>query len=99
MKLTTEQIATIEKQTGALPIPDDNEANTALVEIFGDNTYYADQNGLCVLEPTEVDDGTKNLVEVIQIAEWANDAKDELQPMDPQQTGAILNLVDLPSDE
>jgi len=46
-----------------------------------------------------VDDGIQNLVEVIQIAEWANDAKDELQPIDPQQTGAILSLVDLPADE
>lgn len=99
MKLTPEQIATIEKQTDALPIPEDNEANTALVEIFGDNTYYADQNGLCVLEPTVVDDGTQNLVEVIQIAAWANDTKDELQPIDPQKTGAILSLVDLPADE
>lgn len=98
MKLTTEQITIIETQTGAQPIPEDNEANTALVDIFGDHTYYADQNGLCILEPTEVEDGTQNLVEVIQIAEWANDAKDELQPIDPEQTGAILSLVDLPAE-
>ncbi len=98
MKLTTEQVTAIESQTGALPIPEDNEANTTLVEIFGDHTYYADQNGLCVLEPAEVEDGTPDLAEVIQIAEWASDSKDELQPIDPQQTGAILSLVDVADD-
>jgi len=30
--------------------------------------------------------------EVIQIAEWTTDDKDELQPIEPQRTGAILGL-------
>ena len=32
--------------------------------------------------------------EVIQIAEWTNDSKDELQPIEPQRTGAVLGLED-----
>jgi len=92
MKLSDDQVGTIERQTGAIPIPDDNPASEALTEVFGEHTFYADQNGLHVLEQVVVEDRDGVHAEVIQIAEWTTDDKDELQPIEPQRTGAILGL-------
>lgn len=94
MKLTTEQVGAIERQTGAIPIPDDNPASAALTEVFGTHTFYADQEGLHVLEPVVAEDQDGNQAEVIQIAEWTTDAKDELQPIEPQRSGSVLSLED-----
>ncbi|MBO6949664.1 MAG: hypothetical protein JJ855_16920 [Rhodospirillales bacterium] len=94
MKLTTEQVGAIERQTGAIPIPEDNAANEALTNVFGEHTFYADQNGLHVLEPVNLEEQEGDHAEVIQIAEWTNDSKDELQPIEPQRTGAVLGLED-----
>jgi hypothetical protein len=92
MKLTTDQVGAIERQTGAIPIPDDNPANAALTEVFGEHTFYADQNGLHVLEQVDVTEQDGEHAEVIQIAEWTTDAKDELQPIEPLRTGAVLGI-------
>ena len=94
MKLTTEQVGAIERQTGAIPIPEDNPASTALTEVFGTHTFYADQEGLHVLEQVADEQQDGELAEVIQIAEWTTDAKDELQPIEPQRSGSVLSLED-----
>ena len=94
MKLNAEQVDAIERQTGASPIPEDNPANEALQNVFGDHTFYADQNGLHVLEEVQMDDAEGDHAEVVQIAQWANDEKSELQPIQPQRTGAVLGLQD-----
>ena len=93
MKLNTVQVEAIEAQTGAIPIPHDNPANEALINVFGEHTFYADQNGLHVLETVAVEETTTGEhAEVIQIAEWANDDKSELQPIEPRRTGAVFGL-------
>ena len=93
MKLNTVQVEAVEAQTGAIPIPDDNPANEALINVFGEHTFYADQNGLHVLETVAVEETTNgDHAEVIQIAEWANEDKSELQPIEPRRTGAVFGL-------
>jgi len=92
MKLNSEQVDAIERQTGAMPIPADDPANTALQNAFGEHTFYADQNGLLVLEEITLEETDGDHVAVIQIAQWANDEKTELQPIEPRHTGAVLGL-------
>ncbi|MEX0695595.1 MAG: hypothetical protein WD075_14185 [Rhodospirillales bacterium] len=95
MKLTTEQVGAIERQTGAVPIPDDNPASESLTEVFGTHTFYADQEGLHVLEPVAAaQEQDADQAEVVQIAQWTTDAKDELQPIEPQRSGSVLSLAD-----
>ena len=92
MKLTTEQVGAIERQTGAIPIPEDNPASTALTEVFGTHTFYADQEGLHVLEPVTLDDQDGEFVEVIKIAEWSSKDMNELQSIEPERSGSVLDL-------
>lgn len=92
MKLTAEQVDAVARQTGAQPIPYDNPAQEALQNVFGEHTFYADPNGLHVLEEVEGVETDAAHAEVIQIASWANDQMDELQPIEPKRTGAMLPL-------
>lgn len=101
MKLTTAQVGAIERQTGAQPIPQDNPAQEALENAFGEHTFYADPNGLHVLEQMDAVGSDVPHAEVIQIASWANEQMDELQAIQPRRTGAVLPLehVEEPAEE
>ncbi len=99
MKLSSEQIDVIERQTGAIPIPEDNPANESLTGVFGTHTFYADQDGLHVLEPVTLDGQDGDLVEVIKIAEWSSADKNELQSIEPERSGSVLDLDADPDDE
>lgn len=92
MQLTEEQVDAIERQTGAVPIPADNPASQALQNAFGEHTFYADQNGLHVLEEVALDEAAGDHAEVVQIAEWANEEMSELQPIEPKRSGAVFGL-------
>ena len=98
MKLNAQQVDAIERQTGASPIPEDNPANETLLNAFGEHTFYVDQSGLHVLETVELDDADGDHAAVIQVAQWANEEKNELQPIEPRQTGAVLGLQ-VPDDD
>ncbi len=96
MKLTDDQVAVVEQQTGAIPIPANDQAVTSLTEAFGDHTFYADPNGLHVLEalPEDMEGVTPGTVAIIQIAEWAGEDRNSLAPIEPKALGAVLNLND-----
>jgi len=98
MKLTSEQTDAIERQTGAIPIPEDNPASESLTEVFGAHTFYADQEGLHVLEEVSLEDQEGNFVEVIKIAEWTTDEMNELQSVEPVRSGSVLDLDADPDD-
>ncbi|MDF1793910.1 MAG: hypothetical protein P1U88_18505 [Thalassobaculaceae bacterium] len=97
MKLTTDQTAAVQRQTGADPLPDDNPTMGQLQEIFGEHTFYVAEQGLVVPEPAAeeeveetVEDGS---VEFLLVAIWAGEDKQSLQPIEPQRTGIKLELA------
>jgi len=96
MKLTDDQVAAVERQTGANPIPAEDPAVSQLVEIFGEHTFYADPNGLHVLEalPEDMEGVTPGTVAIIRIAEWAGEERNSLSPIEPKALGSVLNLED-----
>lgn len=93
MRLTTQQIADIERQTGAEPIAEQNPAIDQLKDYFGDHTFYADAEGLKVFEPVEENSETEGqLATVVQIASWADDDKTALVPQRPTVCDVVVEL-------
>ena len=92
MKLTTDQTAAVQRQTGADPLPEDNPTMGQLQEIFGEHTFYVAEQGLVVPEttPEAAEDGS---VEFMLVAVWAGEDKQSLQPIEPQPTGIKLELA------
>ena len=96
MKLTTDQTAAVQRQTGADPLPEDNPTMGQLREIFGEHTFYVAEQGLVVPETTPepaAPEAADDAVEFMLVAVWAGEDKQSLQPIEPQPTGIKLELA------
>ncbi|WP_420562818.1 hypothetical protein [Thalassobaculum sp.] len=97
MKLTTDQTAAVQRQTGADPLPEDNPTMGQLREIFGEHTFYVAEQGLVVPEttpePAAAEASEDGSVEFMLVAVWAGEDKQSLQPIEPQPTGIKLELA------
>lgn len=99
MKLNTTQLAAIKAQTGADPVAEESDAHGTLTEAFGDHTFYVSEVGLLVPEPAaEVPETVETAppeepVELILVAEWADDNRQAMQRIEPKRTGYVLDAA------
>ena len=54
MRLTDALVERTVSQSGAQAIPDTHPAVPQLSELFGDHTFFLDDSGLLIVEPTDV---------------------------------------------
>ena len=97
MKLSTDQIAATRDALGASPLPEDHPAMAQLQQVFGEHTFYVDQNGLLVfVDPAqaELPESELELPEgdprLVMIAAWTDENKQALGPVQPIDTGVTL---------
>ena len=93
MKLTDAQIAAVEAQTGSKAVPADDEAAISLSGDFGDHTFYLDPNGLYVFERGEKPDFDGEFAVLVQIAEWTDETRTALHPIEPDIRPVTINLA------
>ena len=89
MKLTQAQAETAKETLGADPIPADHPVAQQLEQTFGEHSFYLDNNGLLVFEPTEEDPEKAGL---FLIAAWTDENRKELGGIQPQPTNIVLDL-------
>ena len=89
MKLNDAQAEKIKSQFGAEPLPADEPAVGQLTEAFGDHTFYLDANGLIIFEPVE---DQADSARAVLVAIWADDKKEQLAGVEPQQTDTIVDF-------
>ncbi len=96
MKLNAQQLATIERQTNARPIAEDSPELPQLVETFGDHSFYLSEQGLLILiEMTEDMEGAEpGTAALVIVAEWTNDQRENLSPIQPRPLGPVFKLDD-----
>ena len=94
MILTDTQIAAVEQQTGAIPVPAEDPSATQLQDAFGAHTFYADPNGLHVIEalPEDMEGVEAGMAAIVQVAEWQDEEKSSLVAIEPRALGAVVNL-------
>ena len=95
MKLTEKQIDAVRKQLNVEPVEDKHPVQKELEKAFRLHTFYADPNGLHIIEkaePAGVDPGQGEFGIIMQIATWEGDSQESLQSIDPRQVGDILPL-------
>jgi hypothetical protein len=63
-----------------------------LERLFGDHTYFLDGNGLNIVEPVEPEqaDGLHGVV--VNLASWADEKAQSLQPHKPEATDMVVDL-------
>ncbi|WP_025033240.1 hypothetical protein [Bradyrhizobium sp. DOA9] len=89
MKLTSEQVKQTVNQLGAQVLPDEHPAMPQLNSMFGEHTFFVDEMGLKVLEPT-ASPGSDQSGEVVSLADWGDSDLTRLMAHEPEPTGVIV---------
>jgi hypothetical protein len=92
MKLSSTQLKQTLSQLDAEVLPDDHPAVTQLSNLFGDHTFFLDDSGLKVLEPTGVPETEAQTGEVVSLADWSDATLTSLRPHEPELTGVVIVL-------
>jgi hypothetical protein len=61
--------------------------------LFGDHTFFVDQSGLKVLEPTEPLEAEAQTGSVVSLADWNDKTFNSLTPHEPEPTGEVVVLM------
>jgi hypothetical protein len=95
MKLSSALVERTLRQFEAQAIPDDHPVAAQLMEVFGDHTFFIDDNGLNIVEPAEpLQDGDR-MLRVVNIANWSDANHTSLAPHEPEPTDAIIEVGSL----
>jgi hypothetical protein len=90
MKLTTEQVKQTVNQLGAQVLPDEHPSMPQLNSMFGEHTFFVDETGLKVLEPTPSLAAERQTGEVVSLADWSDADLTRLMAHEPEPTGVIV---------
>jgi hypothetical protein len=88
MKLSDRGVDRTLDQFDAEPLPENHPALPQLTEVFGEHTFFLDDSGLVILEPTNGRDETG---QVVKLASW-NPDHTSLKPHEPERTDVMIEL-------
>jgi hypothetical protein len=92
MRLNDMQVKQTLSQIDAQVLPDSHPVAAQLSDMFGDHTFFLDQSGLKVLEPTDTATTIATEIpagEVVSLADWSDPT---LTPHPPEMTGTIIQF-------
>jgi hypothetical protein len=93
MKLTAEQIDGVTSQFEAQAVPQDNRMIAELNNIFGEHTFFLDNNGLHIVEKlAEPEEAGAPIVRVVKLASWTDPDHRTLAAHPPEPTNLVINL-------
>jgi hypothetical protein len=90
MRLNETQVKQTLSQMQAEVLPDSHPATAQLTDLFGDHTFFLDQNGLKVLEPAEASASDIQSSQVISLADWSDATLTSLKPHAPEPTDTVI---------
>jgi hypothetical protein len=90
MRLDADMVERALDQFGAEALPDNHPAIPKLNEVFGDNTYFLDDEGLHIIEPAE---GTADhlIGDVLTVGRWEA-GRSGLTLQEPEAADITVNL-------
>jgi hypothetical protein len=93
MKLTSEQIHGVTSQFEAQQVPQDSRMITELNRLFGEHTFFLDNNGLHIVEElAEPEAADVPIVRVVKVASWTDPDHKTLAAHAPEPTDVVINL-------
>ena len=90
MRLNETQLKQTLNQMQAEVLPDSHPVTAQLTDLFGDHTFFLDQNGLKVLEPAETSASDVQTSQVVSLADWSDATLTSLKPHAPEPTGTVV---------
>lgn len=92
MKLTPAHIEHVRTQLDLNPMGEDHEAYPALVNRFGDHSFFLNADGLHIVEPNVTGHGEDRTGALVTLAGWADETRTQLKPHAPKATAHIIEL-------
>jgi hypothetical protein len=92
MRLTSAWVEQTLSQFNAQVLPDDHPAISDLRQIFGEHTFFLDNSGLNIVEPTGGADEGEMAARVVKVASWRDANKAGLEPHEPEPTEVVVAL-------
>ncbi len=95
MRLNDMQVKQTLSQIDAQVLPDTHPVAAQLSDMFGEHTFFLDQSGLKVLEPTDTATAIATEIpagEVVSLADWSDPTLTSLMPHAPEMTGTIIQF-------
>ena len=92
MKMDAQNIERTLKQVEAVVLPENHPAVPRLPDLFGEHSFFLDNNGLMIIEPAEADNSGAPKGQVVKLAAWSNTERTSLAPHPPQMTDIVIEL-------
>jgi hypothetical protein len=92
MKLTSTQVERTLNQLEAEAIPDGHPVIPQLQRVFGDHTYFIDDSGLNIVEPTDSNQKGAELGLVVNLGRWNDSSPRNLELHEPEPTDVVVTL-------
>ena len=95
MKLSAAQVEMAESQLKAEALPDNHPLVPKLNAMFGDHTYFLDNQGLSVVEQAASDSSTPSAdgkAVVVSLANWTDENPPKLEAHEPELTDNVVTL-------
>jgi hypothetical protein len=90
MKLSTASIAKTLTQFEAQAIPDNHPVVAQLSTLFGEHTFFLNNEGLNIVEPAEMPESSQRTAQVIKLAAWRDGGRESLAPHEPEPTDVVV---------
>jgi hypothetical protein len=92
VKQTLSQLEEQAKFQDAYAVPEDNPTASRLSELFGDHTFFLDNDGLHIVEQVESDRAAAPVGKVVKLARWKDKDHTSLAPQKPEATDVLILL-------
>jgi hypothetical protein len=92
MKMNSAQVEQTLGQFEAQAIPDDHPLAPQLSSLFGDHTFFLNDNGLNIVEPAEPTQPSQS-ARVVNVASWSDATLTRLAPHEPEPTDVVIVLA------
>ena len=101
MKLSSTRIGQTLKQIGAhtVVVSQNHPMAGRLHEVFGDHTFFLDEEGLEIVEPAEFAQVEAQAGELVKLALWDDASRTTLAAHRPKSTGVIVTFDSLDQDK
>ena len=92
MRLSPTLVEKALSQIEAQAIPENHPAIPELNRLFGDHTFFLDNNGLHIVEPAASDELGMRSGNVVKLASWSDAERTSLSAHEPQSTNVTIEL-------
>lgn len=92
MKLTPVRIERALSQYDARAVPENHPVMQQFNSLFGEHTFFVDQAGLCIVEPTAPPESGVEAGRIVKLASWIDESRSRLAPHEREVTDVVVVL-------